>query len=217
MNVAAIHTLCRSLLGTADDDPQFSDAILLPFTLQAYDSLLRDIQELNPGWMATSVTLTAVSSTSRTYTFASQSPAITDFNGWLAVRHTDADGILFREVPYADLSNGGAFNFALTGTDDTPTLLTSPDSDAGIPLYLLYVQWPTALTSTSSTPTKISTRFHDVVALELASIAFGLGGEQRMPPELMARWQDRRGQLMQSVSRRGQGIATMRLDTAKEF
>ena len=217
MNVAAIHTLCRSFLGTADDDPQYTDTILLPLTGQAYDSLLRDIQELNPGWFATSVTLAAASVTSHTYAFASQSPAITDFNGWLDLRHTDAEGLRFREVPYSDLNNGGAFNFALTGTDDAPTITTSPDTDPGIALYLKYVQWPTALSSTSSTPTKISSRFHDVVALELASIAFGLGGEQRMPPELYARWQDRRGQLLQSVSRRGPDVAVMRLDPAKEF
>ena len=51
----------------------------------------------------------------------------------------------------------------------------------------------------------------------MASITFGFGGEQRMPPELYARWQDRRGQLMQSVSRRGVDVATMRIDPNKEF
>lgn len=81
MNVATLITRTRTYLGTASDDPQFTDTILLPIAGEAYDSLLRDIQELNPGWFATSVTLTPVSATSRSYIFASQSPAITNFNG----------------------------------------------------------------------------------------------------------------------------------------
>lgn len=217
MNVSALNTRCRTYLGTAEDDPQYTDTILLAVAGEAYESLCRDIQELNPGWFATTVSLTPASSTSRVYAFASQSPAITDFNGWLELRHTDADGYPFREVPYALLNEGGAYSFALLGTDDTPTIQTSPDAEAGITLYLKYVQWPASLTSVSSTPSKISTRFHDVVALEMASIAFGFGGEQRMPPEVFARWQDRRGQLLQSVSRRGVQVAQVRVDATKEF
>lgn len=217
MNVTTLNLRCRTYLGTAEDDPQFTDAILLAIAGEAYDALLHDIHEISPGYLAMPVTLAAASSTSRTYTFAAQTPAITDFAGWLDVRATDADGVQFSEVPYAELNNGGDHAFALVGTDDTPVLYTSPDVDAGLPLYLLYRQWPTALTSGSSTPTKIPTRFHDVVALEMASIAFGLGGEQRMPPEIFARWQDRRGQLLQAVSRRGVGSSTMRLDLSKEY
>lgn len=217
MNVAALNLRTRTYLGTAEDDPQFTDGILTPIANEAYQSLIRDLQEVNSSYLATFVTLSPVSATSRTYLFASQSPAITDFAGWLDVRHTDADGARFREVPYDQLNYGGEFQFAITGTDDAPTFLTSPDCEAGLSLYLLYIQQPTELTTTTQTPSKIATRFHDVIALEMASIAYGLGGEQSMPAELYARWQDRRGQLLQSVSRRGADVARMRLDLAKEF
>lgn len=217
MIVSTLCTRVRTYLGTAEDDPQYSNTILLPIAGEAYDALLHDIHELNPGYLATSVTLAAASATSHTYTFSAQSPAITDFAGWLDVRDTDSTGTRFREVRYDELNYGGDTVFALTGMDDSPTLITSPDVDAGLALYLLYVQWPAAISVVGDSPAKIPTRYHDVVALEMASIAFGLGGEQRMPPELFARWQDRRGQLMQSVSRRGSDLSSMRLDPRKEF
>lgn len=192
----------RVFLGTSDDDPEYDDDTLNDLLQDAYWSLLEDLRQLNPNYLATGVTLAAQSSTSRVYSLAAQSTAITDFAGWLDVRWTDENGLRLAEVRYDELSWADGNSFALTGQDEALVLTTSSLADAGTALWFRYSQWPAAWSADADTPTKIPTRFHDVVALE-ALFAFGLGGEQRIPPELNARWMDRRGQLLASVSRRG--------------
>lgn len=194
--------MVRSFLGTAEDDPQYSSTILDPILQAAYFSLLEDVKASNPGYLGTTTTLQAASATSHTYALAAQSPAITTFAGWLDVRYTDEDGSPLQEVRFDELSGMPGECFALVGQDEALTLITSTESTAGNALWFRYIAWPAEWTSDNDTPTKLPSRFHDVIALE-ALFAFGLGGEQRLPPELYDRWQDRRGQLIDSVTRRG--------------
>ena len=189
-------------LGTDTDDPQFDATVLNDILQDAYWSLLEDIRLTDPNYLATTVTLSPASSSSRVYTFAAQTSPITDFAGWLDVRWSDETGIRLNEVRYDELSGKQGDTFALTGQDEALVLTVSPNADPGQSIWLRYAQWPAAWTADTDTPSQIPVRFHDVVALE-ALFAFGLGGEQRLPPELQNRWMDRRSQLLASVSRRG--------------
>ena len=203
-----IVTSIRRFLGTASDDPAYSDTILNPIVQEAADSLVTDINVQNPGYNSTTVTLSADSTTSRLYTFTTQSTAITDFSRWLEVRWTDSDGLELHEVSLDGLRSSGADHFNIYGIDSV--LETSKDSTAGTAVWLRYTQWPAELSSDSDVPGGIPLRFHDVIALE-ALFAFGLGGEQRLPPELFQRWQTRRGQLIHHVGKRGAQPSRSRL------
>jgi hypothetical protein len=211
---SAIVTSIRRYLATPSDDPAYSDTILNPIVQEAVDSLLTDINEQNPAYNSTTVTLAADSSSGRVYTFASQSTPITDFGRWLDIRWTDSDGLNLTEVRYDELKPAGADHFVLTGIDSAPALETSPDSEAGKAVWLRYTKWFADMTSgsggDSEVPSGIPLKFHDVIALE-ALFAFALGGEQRTPPDLRARWFDRRNQLIHHVGRRGSQVARTRL------
>lgn len=199
---ATLKTLIWGLLGTTSDDPAYSDTILDPLVQQAVDSLLHDIQEANPDYLSTSVTLAADSTSSHLYTFSTQASPVTDFARVIEVRYTDSAGTELAPCRREELRDAGTGFYALIGPDEAPVLHTSPDSTAGAALYFLYGYWPAVLASDSSEPTGIPSRFQDVVAYETAAIAFGLGGEQRMPDEIARRWRDRRGQLLKRVGQR---------------
>ncbi len=200
----------RRYLATPSDDPAYSDTILNPIVQEAVDSLLTDINEQNPSYNSTLVTLAADSSSGRVYTFASQSSPITDFSRWLDIRWTDSDGLNLTEVRYDELKDAGADHFIITGIDSAPALETSPDSEAGKAIWLRYTKWFADMSGDNDVPSGIPLKFHDVIALE-ALFAFGLGGEQGIPPDLRARWFDRRNQLIHHVGRRGSQVARTRL------
>ena len=199
---STIVTSIRRLLGTATDDPAYTATILNPIVQEAVDSLLTDINEQNPGYNSTTVTLTADSSTSNLYTFASQSTPITDFARWLEIRWTDSAGLELIEARYDELRAAGQDHFFISGIDSAPVLETSPDSSAGKDIFLRYTKWFADMTADNDVPKGIPLKFHDVIALE-AIFAFALGGEQRVPSDLYNRWFDRRAQLIHHVGRRG--------------
>lgn len=201
MDRATIRTLILSYLATPSDDPAFTATILDTMIQESVDSLFTDVSLQSPGWLVTTVTL-KTGSTSHDYVFSTQSSPITDFKSWLEVRLTDKDGLWLTEAKFDEMNDAGADFFALTGPDDTPTLITSDDTTPGVDLYFRYAQWPAQMTADTSVPTEIPTRFHGVIALETLFV-FGLGGEQRRPRELRERWQDRRAQLMTHAGKRG--------------
>ena len=207
---STIVTSIRRFLATPNDDPAYSDTILNPIVQEAVDSLLTDINEQNPSYNSTTVTLAADSSTGRVYTFASQSTPITDFARWLEIRRTDSDGLELIEVRYDELRAAGADHFVITGVDSAPVLETSFGSTAGTAIWLRYTKWFADMTDDNDVPSGIPLKFHDVIALE-ALFAFGLGGEQRLPPDLRNRWFDRRNQLIHHVGRRGSQVTRTRL------
>lgn len=212
ISLGTLKTIIRDLLGTSSDDPAYSSTILDPQVQDAYDSLLSQILRANPDYLTKTVTLEADSATSHNYTFSAQDTPVTDFAGWLEVRWTDEDGALLRECRYDELRNAGTDYFTITGPDDTPVLRTSKDSEAGTDLYFKYRYWPAEFEDDNSVPSAIPARFHMVVALECLFTAYGAGGEQRLPRELYQRWQDRRGDLLAHVGRRGVQNSRTRLD-----
>lgn len=209
---ATLKTLLRTLLGTSDDDPAFQDTILDPIIQQAVDSLLTSIREANAGYLVKEAALVANSPSSHSYTLAGQSPAILDFAKWLEVRYTDDAGAELSHARYEELRAMGGSYFDITGPDESAVLVTSPDTSAGVPLWMRWSYWPAELEDDESEPDGIPRRFHDVVPLE-ALFAYGLGGEQKRPPELTTRWIDRRAQLIAHVTRRGTAPARTRILT----
>ncbi len=199
---SAIVTSIRRFLSAKSDDPEYTDTILNPIVQEAVDSLLTDINIQNPGYNSTTVTLAADSTTSRQYTFSSQSSPITDFARWSEVRWTDSKGLHLIEARYDELRDAGRDHFFISGIDSAPTLETSPDSMAGTAIFLRYTQWFADMTGDSDVPSGIPLKFHDVIPLE-ALFAFALGGEQRIPSNLENRWFNRRNQLIHHVGQRG--------------
>lgn len=205
----------RRFLGTASNDPAYTDAILNPIVQEACDSLVTDINAQNPAYNSTTVTLTADSSTSRVYTFATQSVALTDFSRFSEVRYTDSNGFELHEAPLDGLRQSGAGHFAIYGIDSAGVLETSVDSEAGKDIWMRYTQWPALLSADGDVPGGIPLRFHDVIALE-ALYAFELGGEARTPQRLYSRWMDRRAQLIHHVGKRGSQPSRTRLYSDSE-
>jgi len=193
----------RQLLGTSSDDPRYADATLDPIVQQAYDSLIWAAFVQNPDYLvAATITLTADATDSLVYTFATQSTAVTDFAGWLEVRYLDKDGLALTECRSEDLNEVGTDFFVITGPDESAVLTLSDGSPTGTDLYFRYRAWPASLVDDNSVPVGLPSRFHDVLALE-SLFAYGLGGEQRLPPELGARWLDRKTQMLSHIGKRG--------------
>lgn len=199
---ATIKTSALRYLATRTDDPAYTDAILDPTVQEAVNSLITDINEQNPSYNSTTVTLTADSTASRLHTFSTQTVPLTDFSRWLEVRRIDSQGIELIEVRYDELRDAGRDHFVLTGIDSAAVMETSPDSPAGEDVFLRYTQWPVDLVDDTDVPAGIPLKFHDVIALEML-FAFALGGEQPFPRTLYDRWFDRRNQLIHHVGRRG--------------
>ena len=199
---ATIKTSALRFLGAKSDDPFYSDTILDPIVQEAVDSLLTDINEQNPDYNQTVVTLTAASTTSNLYALATQSPAVTDFSAWRQIRALDDTGIILHEVRYDELREAGVDHFALSGIDSAVIIETSSGTPKGQDLWMRYTIMPAVLTVDGDVPGGIPLRFHDVIALEML-FAFALGGEQALPRDLHNRWFDRRNQLMRHVGQRG--------------
>jgi len=202
VNRGVIRSQILAYLGTTADDPAYLPAVLDPIIQQAYDSIIAAIHQENRAYLSTVKTLAADSATSHTYSFTSQSPALTDFAFWLEVRYTDEDGALLEECRLEELRGAGADFFTIVGTDEVAQLITSKDSIAGNALYFRYTYHQGNMASDSETPERLPVKFHDLIALE-ALFCYGLGGESSLPRELYTRWIDRKGQLMASVGRRG--------------
>jgi hypothetical protein len=199
---ATIKGWIRNLLGTTADDPFFADETLDPIVQQAADAIVAAILEHNPDFLVQSpVTLAALAATSHTYDLAAQAVPVTDFAGVVELRTADEDGAELHEARLDELSALGGCHYAITGADEIAQIVTSKDSPAGEALWLRYRYWPAAMAADTDAPGGIPVKFHDVVALE-SLFAYGLGGEQRLPPELFQRWQDRSAQLLTHVNRR---------------
>ncbi len=212
MDRDTIITRVKTYLGTADDDPAYTDAILEPIVQEAADGLVADINLQNPGMNSKTVTLKADSSSSHLYTFSTQTSPITDFAKWLEMRLIDSTGIELWETRYEELRAAGQDYFIIGGLDDAPVLETSADTGTGKDIFMRYTPWFADMSAGTDVPKGIPLKFHDVIALEMLYV-FGLGGEARLPPELFTRWETRRGQLIHHVGKRGTQPSRSRIYT----
>lgn len=202
--MASLATLRSRLLVhlvTTADDPLYTTTVLNQALVDAHHSLLDAIQRANPSYFYKEVTLTPDSQTTWTYTFATQSPPITDFSTMREVRKTNEDGDLLNEVRIEELRDAGNGFFTITGPDDAPVLRLSKDTELGLNLYAKYTYWPADMVQDSDSPNGIPLNYHDLLPLE-ALFVFGFGGESRVPPDLQTRWYDRRAELVAHVSHR---------------
>ena len=186
----------RNFLGTASDDPAFTNAILDPHVEAARDNLVALIHEVNPDYLSTALILTG---TGNTYNLAAQAA---DFARVREIRLLTAAGTELSEKPLADLNATAGNFYGLSGVDSAAVIYTSTALAAAGNLYLRYAHWPADWTTDGDAPPGIPVQFHDVVALE-AIFAFALGGEEAVPEALEKRWVERKTALANHVKMRG--------------
>lgn len=214
MNLGDLRTTALAYLGTASDDPAYPSTTLNLLVQQAYDQVMGEIVAESPMYLSTTTNLIPDVATVGVYTLATQTPAITNFRAWLEVRWESEIGPLLRECRIEELTNYGQYYFAVTGTDETAVFALSSQSSVANPLFLRYAYWPALLAVDTDSPVGVPSRYHDLIALRTAAMAFGLGGEGQFPPVLAAIMQDRMAALLHDVSRRGVAPAKSRLDPA---
>lgn len=218
-SLAVLRSQLWLYLATTPDDPLYTAAVLNGLLADVHRSLIAELQQINRSYLVKDVLLTPDVNTTPvwstqpplTYTFATQSPAITDFAYWLEVRKTNDDGDLCQECPLSALRDAGNGFFAVLGTDDAPVFRLSKDTELGLNLYLKYGYWPPSMVQDTDTPVGIPVPFHDVLPLE-ACFGFGLGGESVFPPDLRMRWLDRRSALFAHVGKRGTQVSRTYVD-----
>lgn len=192
-------------LGTTSSDPAFPASGVTSALNNALHSLYADALQEQPDSFAKIATLSAADSTSRQYQLAGQTQPITDFAGVLEVRHTNEDGLELRDVPYSDRLKVSFQGYSVIGADQAASLVTTPATAPGIPLYLTYRYWPTMLSAPADEPQWLPPQFHDIPALMAAEEAYAQGGEQAFPVTYAARLNDRMAQLRLHWSRRSRG------------
>lgn len=212
-----VKTIIRNWLGTGADDPVYGDTaagvspLLDPAVQQVVDDLIDQIHVASPYYLSTFAPLVPDAVTDRVYSLLNQTPPILDFSHWLELRMTDESGSTFEEARLEELQASGSGYFCITGPDKAAVVQTSPDTQAGVPLWLRYGIWPDDLVDDSSVIPGIPLRFHDVVALETLFV-FAVGGESRWPDELRERRKDRHARLIAHVGKRGVQNNRTRLD-----
>lgn len=202
---SALRTKVFTYLGTRSTDPFYKNedgSSRIDGLLQdAYNAIVSDILLTNPEYLQKVETLT---SADHTYAL----PA--DFAGWIDVRLNTSTGTPLTQCDMEFLPSTFGTEFAISGPDQDAVLTTSGGVEAGVDLYLLYRYWPLDWTQDTDSPDVVPSKFHDVVALDAAEVAFALGGEQVMPPKLVALKEDRRASLLLHVGRRGVQATTAR-------
>lgn len=214
MNLGDLRTTALAYLGTASDDPGYPTTTLNLLVQQAYDQVMGEIVAASPMYLNATANLVPDDPTVGIYSLATQSTPITNFRAWLEVRWESATGPLLRECRIEELTTYGQYYFAVTGTDETAVFTLSTESSVANPLWLRYAYWPATLSVDTDSPVGVPSRYHDLIALRTAALAFALGGESSFPPVLAGIMQDRFAALMQDVSRRGVAPALTRLDPA---
>jgi hypothetical protein len=207
VNLSQLQESVYAHLGTTSSDRAFPSAKVTRYLNDARNEL---VAELPGGYRQTSATWAADSATARTYTLTSQTPAVTGLVRVLQLRLRDSEGSRLREVRFDQRNEWSGYAFAVTGADETAVVTTNQDVEAGIALYAEYETWPAELATSTDTPSEIPARFHDVLALMAAELAYASGGEGRFPGELREKLHDRRAQLWAHAGRRSLDVSTQR-------
>lgn len=218
-SLAVLRAQLLLYLATTTDDPLYTSAVCNGFLKDAHHSLIDEIHRTNRNYLTKDVLLLPDANTTPvwssapvlSFTFATQTPAVTDFAYWLELRKTNDDGDLLRECPVENLRDAGNGFFAFSGTDDTPVLRLSKDTEQPINVYLKYGYWPLDMQLDTDAPQGIPVQYHDLLPLE-ALFAFALGGESEVPKDLRIRWNDRKSALIAHVGKRGTQVSQTKLD-----
>lgn len=218
-SLAVLRAQTLVLLATTTDDPLYTTAVVNGLLKDAHHAIVDEIHRCNRTYLMKEVLLTPdvsvqpswATQSLNTFTFATQTPPLTDFAYWSEIRKTNEDGDLLKECRQEELRDAGNGFFAISGTDDAPVLRLSRDTEVGINLYFKYGYWPADMVLDTDLPGGIPVQFQDVLPLEVC-FAFGLGGESENPADLKGRWMDRKSALLAHVSKRGVWPSRTRVD-----
>lgn len=198
--LSVLQDMVYAYLGTTSSNQLYTPARVTRWINDAYNALVDDM----PGAMVTKeATLAADSSTSRVYTLSSQTPVITDWRQFREVRLTDSEGALLRPLPYDQLRDWTGDRYAVRDPDETVKLVLSSTLTAGSAVWVLYSYWPAELSAASDVPSTVPSRYHDLIALSAAEMAFPAGNEATFPAVYAAKKVDRYAQFLDHVTRRG--------------
>lgn len=199
MTLAEIRTAVRAYLGVQDTDKAFTNARLTRWINDALNELRLETPK---SYFQQRATWVPDSSTSRTYTMTTQTPAVTALQSIVELRLDSTTGAKLRELSFEQLGAWAGLTFAITGADEAATITTGDDVPAGATLYAVFEAWHTELSADADTPTWLPARFHDVPALMATEVAFASGAEGRMPDTLARKLIDRRAELLTHQRRR---------------
>jgi hypothetical protein len=193
-SLATLRSLFYVYVGTKTTDPLYPSSTVDALINAAANRYKADLQQMNPGWLSDTATLTLSSG-------AVSLPA--DFAGVLDLRIDDSTGSRLREVRYEELGLAwsGAV-YAITGSDATATLHCSSGVDEDATLYLVYRTQPAELSAGTDVPSWMPGQFHDLLAREAAVDGFGLGSEGAPTPVFLERLDDARAQFWHHVRTR---------------
>lgn len=199
---ATLRRQVTGYLGTVETDPEYRYADgtskLDTYLDDAYHALVEDLRLASPELYVKAVALPAVGANS--YPLAGPAP---DLLGVVRLTATDSRGARFRPAPVEALNEpAGGLCYALVGLGSGAQIVTGAGAAADLPLYLVYDADPAWGAGDAAEPAGVDARFHDVLALAAAQLAFAVGGESRFPPEFAERLLDRRGQLIFWAGRR---------------
>lgn len=199
MNRGQLRSAVYAHLGTSSTDRGFP-----PDRLNQWiqDVVNRTVDELPPGYRQQAATWTASGATSRQYVLASQATPVTALGTVLRVCLDTTDGLELRQVAFDQLRMWSGLAYAVTGADESATLHTNLAVEAGAPLYVEFEIWPADLADDAASPSTIPARFHDLLALRVAKIAFASGDEGRFPVDLQDLLELRQAQFWTHTARR---------------
>lgn len=207
MNLGQIDTALLAYLGTASTDKALTPTRRTRWINDALNELRAD---LPPGYAYIAGTWAPDGGTGRVYSLANLSPAATSLLKVIEVRLESTTGPRLREVRYEQLQAWAGFTFAVTGADEAAVLHTGLGVDESATLYVVTETWPAELADSTDEPSWLPARFHDIVALMAAEVAFASGDEGTMPIKLQEKLLDRRAQLQAHVTRRSADVAKVR-------
>lgn len=198
--LSQLQTQVYAMLGTTSSDRAFPATAVTQWLNDAFNALLADL----PGAFLTKrATLAADGGTGRVYTLSTQSTAITDLRQFRDVRTVDRQGVQLEIVDYDDLETWQGNAYAVYGPDASVVLETSRTVADASALAILYAYWPPALSAAGDVPGGIPDRFHDLIALGAAELAFTSGGEGMFPQTYARKQADRHAQFRHHCGQRG--------------
>ncbi len=119
MTLADLRTAVRAYLGVSDTDRAFTNTRLTRWLNDALNELRVDSPK---SYFQQRATWAADSSTSRVYTLASQSPAVTALQSIIELRLDSTTGAKLREVSFEQLPAWAGLAYAVTGADEAATV-----------------------------------------------------------------------------------------------
>lgn len=194
--------MCWDFLGVKSTDAFYTIARVDSMLTIAEHQIAEEIRKQAPDILRMTIALKGDTLTAATYSFALQTPPITDFSEVLSIRLTDRDGPLLSRISDALIDEFVGLVYSLVGQDSAPVITIGRDVSLGQTLFLKYARKTGDWSAPNASPESVPDDYHDVVAFMATELLVGLGGEAQMPPTLAKYALDRRGQLWHHLGTR---------------